>query len=120
MIRVLVKKTGRVVEFDETKLPPATIAYFIQYGATQSTNDSHASVVKKDWKGTADEFVAAVNKEVDDFIARAKAGTLATRAPEDPKIVARRELGRMLGRELTEAEYDVILADVAKKHRKAA
>jgi len=61
-------------------------------GATQSLNDSHASVSKKDYT-TLDEFIAAVSEKVAKRVEQLRSGDVpGARAPADPKAKAVREV----------------------------
>src|SRR5262245_46245179 len=116
-INVLVKKTGRVVALDPATLPANSVQFLFHYGATQKINDSHASVIKKDWKGTDAEFVAAVDREVDACIESLRNGTLRVAAVEDPDVVMRRQLASY---GMTEAQIDAMLAKTPKGSTKRA
>ena len=116
LVNIYVKKIGATVSLGEfDSLPEATRAHIIQYGATQSCNDKHASITRggeTPFKGTDAEFRAAVLTEVNEWIERAKSGTLSIRASVDPKATARAFL---LAQGYTEAQVDAMVAGPAKK-----
>jgi hypothetical protein len=123
-LSLFVKKIGETFSLGEfADLPAVSQNYLIQYGVDQSGTDCHASITrngKTPFTGTDEEFKAAVRKEVTEWVAKIKSGQLRGRVTEDPKVVARRELGRAIGRELSEAEYDVIVQGATKVLKAAA
>src|SRR6516162_4063803 len=67
--------------------------------ATQSLNDSHASVSKKDYT-TLDEFIAAVSEKVAKRVEQLRSGNVSgTRAPASPAA----KLGRQVASAAVEA-----------------
>lgn len=125
LLNIVIRKTGRVVSLGETEsLPAASLAYLIQYGANQSGNDAHASIVRKNWTGTEAEFVAAVDKEVDDWVARVRAGTVAIRSVAvDPAVAKIRDAAKAAGVNVDDIDPDqlvVMFSKLTKKPAKAA
>jgi hypothetical protein len=86
-------------------------------GATQSLNDAHASVSKKDY-ATPTEFLVAVSEKVAKRVEQIRSGNVpGTRAPADPKAKAAREVvkaAEAAGLDLAEV-MDAIEALKAKK-----
>ena len=79
-------------------------------GATQSLNDSHASVSKKDYT-TPDEFIAAVSEKVAKRVEQLRSGNVSgTRAPASPAA----KLGRQVASAAVEAGVDVSKIDPVK------
>jgi hypothetical protein len=102
---VFIRKTNSTFDAgDFTALPQSSQDYIISYGMTQAYNDAHASVIKKDFKGTDAEFAAAVTAKVTGFHERVKSGAVRAAVAEDPKKVMLREVAKLLGREVTEDE----------------
>lgn len=121
LVNIFVKKIGVTVPLGEfSKLPQVTQDAIIQYGATQMCNDRHASITKggeTPFKGTDKEFHSAVMVEVNEWIAKAKAGTLSVRGTSDPKATARAFL---LAQGYTEAQVDAMVAGPAPRRRAGA
>jgi hypothetical protein len=94
---VAVNKTGRTYTIEWSRVPESSIEFFLNYGLEQKFNDSHSSVVRKNWTGTDAEFETAVHDITDDIETKIYAGTLGTRARrvEDPKKVTARTLAAM-------------------------
>lgn len=81
--RVVVNKTGRVVELDNSRAGAGSVEYGYNYGWEQKFNDSHSAITrggKNPFQGSDTEFEAAVHEIVDDIEARFYAGTLNVRA----------------------------------------
>lgn len=119
--RVMVNKTGRVIELDNSRAPASSIEFGWNYGWEQKFNDSHSSITeggKNPFQGTRDQFVDAVHEVTDDLEARFYAGTLGTRTRrvEDPNKVAARQLSKLLGREVTLDEVAAVMAKHSKKN----
>lgn len=98
--RVMVNKTGRVIELDNSRAPASSIEFGWNYGWEQKFNDSHSSITeggKNPFQGTRAEFEDAIHEVTDDIESRFYAGTLGSRARrvEDPKKVAQREFARL-------------------------
>jgi hypothetical protein len=106
-ITVQIRKLDEVVEFVVESLPAASIQYLLQYGATQSINDCHASVIRKNFEtdtAFADAVMEKVNERVNQIRtgevpgtrgtanpAMAKARALVAKMADDPKLAAQVE-----------------------------
>lgn len=118
MLRLFVKKIGQTFDVGEfAKLPEASQQYLVQYGVDQSGTDCHASVTRKDWKGTDAEFKAEVTKHVMAWITKIQTGAVRARIAEDPQVVARNLL---LSKGYTEAMVEQMLAGPKPAPKKVA
>jgi hypothetical protein len=91
-ITVQIRKTDTAVDFVVESLPPASIQYLLQYGATQSINDCHASVIRKNFE-TDTAFVDAVMEKVDERVNQIRTGEVpGSRAPANPVMAKARAL----------------------------
>ena len=119
---ILIKKTGRVLELDNSRAGPGSIEFMYEYGATQKANDSHSAITRRGdnpFQGTDDEFNRAVDDEVDAIESAFYAGTLGVRAKVDPVAVMRKQLSRTLGVPITDELLAVMVA-AGQKAAKAA
>jgi hypothetical protein len=89
---ILIKKTGRLVDFDVESLPPQSMEYAIRNGLTQRLNDVHASVKRIDFADD-DAYIAAVHAKVDHAYEQFITGNVpGARAAADPKAAVVRKL----------------------------
>jgi hypothetical protein len=89
MTTIIINKTGRSVDINESDIPTNAKEFIFNYGLRQMLNDCHSSLVAKDWDTEKDgDYATAVNKVVDAKIAQILAGDLTTRRgssePIDP------------------------------------
>lgn len=68
MRKIYIAKADKYLDIDETALPTNSLAYFLDYGITQSLNDAAASV-KKDEDGCAGKTMALVEKRLAKILA---------------------------------------------------
>jgi len=79
MIRFVISKINELVELDETQLPATSLAYGLQYGFGQSTNDSHAGVSRKNFPAGAEgdvKYTAAVKAKAYARLKQIREGTI--------------------------------------------
>ncbi len=109
LLSTTVKKLGMVFERDSSALPPASIAYLLEYGWKQAINDPHASIKQADFESD-DEFRAAVGAVVAKRLEQIDSGNVpGTRAPADPNLTRAKKLATDV-KNLTEAEVAAAVA----------
>jgi hypothetical protein len=81
IVTVKVAKVNELVEFDVESLPAESLAYAITYGLTQSINDTHAPVSRKNFSDD-ESFNAAVWEKAQKRIDQIRSGNVpGTRTP---------------------------------------
>jgi hypothetical protein len=110
-ITVQIRKTDEVVEFVVESLPAASIQYLLQYGATQSINDSHASVARKNFDSD-ETFAAAVMEKVNERANQIRTGEVpGARGPANPAMAKARALvAKMADDPALAAKVEALLA----------
>ncbi len=88
-MEITINKTQRIVTIDEGTLPQITRDFVFSYGIRQILNDCHSSLVAKDWNEKENgDYNTAVNKAVDEKLAKLVAGDIVSRSgssePIDP------------------------------------
>jgi len=104
-------------------LPEVSLDYATGYGLKQSINDAGASVVRKTWTGTDEEYIVAVREKCMERVDQLRNGTPpGSRAPASPQVVAARKMtAAAVSAGISEAEFAVMLAKmVADKSAAAA
>jgi hypothetical protein len=110
MLTISIKKIADFVDVDFDNLPPNSVQYVVEYGLTQCLNDCHASVIKKGWKGTDEEFTAAVWKEVNAKMDQLKTGDFSRKAP----VALTPETREFVKLGITESEWELLKEQVAQ------
>lgn len=72
-------------------------AYAWRRGVREYMDNYHASITRKNWEGTDDEFTATISAHCDEALARFNVGDVpGERVPSDPKTVAVRKLAAQI------------------------
>jgi hypothetical protein len=116
LIQIKIAKVNELVDVDVEALPPVSLQYAITYGLTQSFNDAHAAIARKNFETDA-AFFAAVREKANKRIDQVLTGNVpGARAPVDPHAAKARKLAK----ELSDDEMTAALEYVMKKRAKAA
>jgi hypothetical protein len=128
ILNISVPKSGAVYTYDTDKLPEASVEYLLENGAKQSLADSTAGMVKKDWTGTHDEFVAECKKLSDHRDLQIRTGAVPRSGRGiDPEAATAAKYGitveklrEMLAGPIAREESTTTLIPAADKKKKAA
>jgi hypothetical protein len=85
------KKNGRDYTVKSESAPQVSNDYAWRRGVREYLDNYHASVTRKGWEGTDEEFTAQIDAHVTEAVARFNAGDIpGERVAADPKLVAMR------------------------------
>ena len=115
-IRVKVAKLNEIWTCEFEDLPEVSQAYLAAYGATQSINDAHAAVARKNFE-TEELFLNTVREKATKRFAQIVNGTVPGSGHESPTVTAK---AKKLAKELSDSELDAALQFIMEARQKAA
>lgn len=104
LFRVLIKKTGQIVDVDFNQLPEASQHYLIMYGLKQRLNDCHSDITETAYPDQKARF-DLVTSAVEEVLGALKEGKVSMRK-------AGAGLGVKLGKKLLSRALAVLLSEV--------